>query len=117
MEVLHHAVRTARTILFRAWPGHVVAKARIMAATVEDLRLDDPEADEVQAGTAIDSVLDHALLESPHVTIGLRDADVFSVEVGALVMSFRRGATDVHIVPLENVYIEGKDHQYKNRNW
>ncbi|KAH9025091.1 RNA ligase-domain-containing protein [Lactarius pseudohatsudake] len=78
---------------------------RIMAATVEDLRVDDPEADDAQAGTAFVSQLGHALRDSLHVTIGLRDADV---EAGALVASFRRGAAGVHSVPLENVYIRGR---------
>ncbi|KAI9453840.1 RNA ligase-domain-containing protein [Lactarius psammicola] len=94
--------------LFRARLGYVVANARIMAATVEDLRVDDPEADEAQAGTAFVSQLDHALRDSLHVTIGLRDADVLPVEAGALVASFRKGATGVHSVPLENVYIKGR---------
>lgn len=94
--------------LFCARLGHVVANARIMAATVEDLRVDDPEADEAQAGTAFVSQLGHELHESLHVTIGTRDADVLPVEAGALVASFRRGATGVHSVPLENVYIRGR---------
>ncbi len=94
--------------LFCARLGHVVANERIMAATVEDLRVDDPEADEAQAGTAFVSQLDHALRDSLHVTIGMRDADVLPVEAGALVASFRNGAAGVHSVPLENVYIKGR---------
>jgi tRNA ligase len=97
--------------LFRARLGHVVFNARIMAATVEELCVDDPEADEAQAGSAFVSQLDHALRESLHVTIGLRDdADVRPVEAGALVTAFRKGAatTDVRSVPLDNVYIKGR---------
>jgi len=96
--------------LFRARLGHVVFNARIMAATVEELRVDDPEADEAQAGSAFVSQLDHALRESLHVTIGVRDVDVLPVEAGALVASFKKGATttDVRSVPLENVYIKGR---------
>ena len=95
--------------LFCARLGHVVANTRIMAATVEDLRVDDPEADEAQVGTAFVSQLGHALRESLHVTIGVRDADVLPVEAGALVASFRRGAASgVHSVPLNNVYIRGR---------
>ena len=96
--------------LFRARLGHVVANARIMAVTVEDLRVDDPEAaDEAQAGAAFVSQLGDALRESLHVTVGMaKDMDVLPVEAGALVASFRRGAADVHSVPLENVYIKGR---------
>jgi tRNA ligase len=95
-------------LLFSARLGHVVTNGRIMAATVEDLRVDDPEADEAQAGSAFVSQLDHVLRESLHVTIGTRGADVLPVEAGALVASFKKGATGVHSVPLENVYIKGR---------
>jgi tRNA ligase len=95
-------------LLFSARLGHVVTNGRIMAATVEDLRMDDPEADEAQAGSAFVSQLDHVLRESLHVTIGTRGADVLPVEAGALVASFKKGATGVHSVPLENVYIKGR---------
>ena len=94
--------------LFCARLGHVVANGRIMAATVEDLRVDDPEADEAQVGSAFVSQLDHSLRKSLHVTIGMRDASVLPVEAGALVASFRKGTRDVHSVPLENVYIRGR---------
>ena len=95
--------------LFRMRLGHVVFNARIMAATVEELRVDDPEADEAQAGSAFVSQLDHALRESLHVTIGLRDDAVRPVEAGALVAAFRKGeGTDVGSVPLDNVYIKGR---------
>ena len=48
--------------------------------------MDDPEADEAQAGSAFVSQLDHLLPQSLHVTIGLRhDVDVRPVEAGALV--------------------------------
>jgi tRNA ligase len=96
--------------LFCARLGHVVANERIMAVTVEELRVDDPEADddEAQAGSVFVSQLGHALRESLHVTIGTRDADVLPVEAGALVAAFRRGAKDVQSVPLDNVYIRGR---------
>jgi tRNA ligase len=96
--------------LFRARFGHVDFNARIMAATVKELRMADPQADEPQAGSVFVSQLDHALHESLHVTIGLRDdADVRPVEAGALIAAFRKGAgTDMRSVPLDNVYIKGR---------
>ena len=89
--------RSARTRRFNA---------RIM---VEELRVDDPEADEAQAGSAFVSQLDHVLRESLHVTIGLRNDVVRPVEAEALVTAFRKGAgTDVRSVPLDNVYVKGR---------
>ena len=93
---------------FCARLGHAVANVRIMAATVDELRVDGHEADEGQVGTAIVSQLDHALRNGLHVMIGMRDPDVLPVEARALVVSFRRGATDLHSVPLGNVYIRGR---------
>ena len=94
--------------LFSARLGHVITDGRIMAATVEDLRVHDPEADEAQAGSVFVSQLGHVLRESLHVTIGTRGADVLPVEAKALVASFKKGAMGVHSVPLENVHIRGR---------
>ena len=44
------------------------------------------------------AALDRALREGLHITIGMQDRD----EAGALVTSSKRGATEVHNVPLEN---------------
>ena len=45
-------------LLFRAWLGHIIFNAHIMAATVEELCVDDSEADEAQVGSAFVSQLD-----------------------------------------------------------
>ena len=79
-----------------------------MAATVEDLHVHDPEADEAQDGSAFVLQLVHVLCESLHVMSGTRGADVLPVEAKALVASFKKGATGVHSVPLENVHIRGR---------
>ena len=94
--------------LFSARLGHVVTDGRVMAATVEDLRVHDPEADEAQAGSAFVSQLGDVMRERLHVTIGTRGADVPAFEAGALVASFKNGVKGVHSVPLENVYIKGR---------
>ncbi|KAH9961179.1 RNA ligase-domain-containing protein [Russula compacta] len=99
--------------LFRARLGHVVAdeRMRIMAVTVEDLRVDDPlEGDEGQEGASFVSKLDAALRERLHVTVGTKDASVPAVEAGALVGSFRKGGTGkgLHSLPLEGVYVSGR---------
>jgi hypothetical protein len=38
--------------------GHVVADERVMAMTVEELRVDNPEEDEGQEGSTLLSMLD-----------------------------------------------------------
>jgi hypothetical protein len=74
-----------------------------MAATVEDLCVDDPEEDAGQEGAAFVSQLDHELRERLHITIniGAKDASVPAVEVGALVQSFKKGEKGV-----EGVYVK-----------
>lgn len=94
--------------MFRARLGHVVANERIMAATVEDLCVDDPEEDAGQEGAAFVSQLDHELRERLHITIGPKDASVPAVEAGALVQSFKKGEKGVESVPLEGVYVKGR---------
>ena len=92
-------------LLFPARLGRVVTDRRIMAATVEDLRMHDPVADEAQAGSAFVSQLGHMLYEGLHVTIGTGGANVLPVEAKALVASLKKDTTGVHSVPLENVHI------------
>ncbi|KAF8258766.1 hypothetical protein EI94DRAFT_1814609 [Lactarius quietus] len=89
--------------LFSARLGHVVANKRIMTAIVEDLHVDDLEADGMQAESAFVSPLDCELRESVDITIELRSANVLPVdsEAGALDASFRRGATDLPTLQLQ----------------
>lgn len=111
-EALH---ALAAPPLFRARLGHVVVdeEMRVMAATVEDLGVDDSlEGDEGQEGPWFVSQLDAALRERLHVTIGTKDASVPAVEARALVGSFRKGGTEnggLHSVPLDpGVYVRGR---------
>jgi len=94
--------------LFRARLGHLVANERIMAATVEDLCVDDPEEDAGQEGASFVSQLDHELRERLHITIGTKDASVPAIEAGALVQAFKEGDTGIENVPLEGVYVKGR---------
>jgi len=86
----------------------VVANSPIIAATVEDLRVDNPEADEAQASAAFVAQLDQP--QGLHDTIGVRDEDVW-VEAGALVAAFRRGMEGMWNMPLEGMCImyQGED--------
>jgi tRNA ligase len=94
--------------IFRARLGHVVANERIMAATIEDLGVDDPEEDAGQEGAVFVSQLDAGLRQRLHVTIGTRDESVSAVEAGALVEGFKKGEKGMESVPLEGVYIKGR---------
>ncbi len=93
--------------LFRARLGHVVANNRVMAVTVEELRVDDPEADEGQGSTFL-SMLDPELRGRLHITVGTRDASVPPFEAGALVESFEKGKKGLVNVRLEDVYVKGR---------
>jgi len=94
--------------MFRARLGHVVANERIMAVTVEDLCVDDPEEDAGQEGAAFVSQLDHELRERLHITIGTKDVSVPAVEARELVRSFKKGEKGMESVPLEGVYVKGR---------
>ena len=61
--------------LFRARLGHVVADERVMAVTVEELRVDNPREDEGQ-GSSFLSMLDSELRGQLHITVGTRDGSM-----------------------------------------
>jgi tRNA ligase len=94
--------------LFRARLGHVVANERVMAVTVEGLRVDDPEEDEGQEGSTFLSMLDPELCGQLHITVGTRDASVLPFEASALVESFKKGEKGLDNVGLEDVYVKGR---------
>ena len=94
--------------LFRASLGHVVADERVMAVTVEELRVDDPEEDEGQEGSTFLSTLDPELRGRLHITVGTRDVSVPPFEAVALVESFKKGEKDLGKVRLEDVYVKGR---------
>ena len=94
--------------IFRARLGHVVANERIMAVTIEDLCVDDPEEDTGQEGAMFVSQLDHELRERLHITIGTKDESVPAHEAGPLVQSFKKGEKGMESVSLEGVYVKGR---------
>ncbi|KAI0260323.1 RNA ligase-domain-containing protein [Gloeopeniophorella convolvens] len=98
----------AQPPLFCARLGHIVANERIMAATVDDLRVDDPEADEGQEGSSFVSQLGADLAQWLHMTIGTKDASVLPVEAGVLVEAFRKGELGINSVPLKDIIIKGR---------
>ncbi|KAI0303896.1 RNA ligase-domain-containing protein [Russula brevipes] len=66
--------------LFRVRLGHVVANERIMAATVEELTVDNSEEDEGQVGSTFVSQLDPEVRQRLHITIGTKDPSVPPIE-------------------------------------
>jgi tRNA ligase len=94
--------------LFRARLGHVVANERVMAVTVEELRVDDPEEDEGQEGSTFLSMLDPELRGRLHITVGTSDGSVLPFEAAALVESFKKGKKGLDNVRLEDVYVKGR---------
>jgi tRNA ligase len=94
--------------LFRARLGHVVADERVMAVTVEELSVDDPEEDVGQEGSTFLSVLDPELRGRLHITVGTIDASVPPFEAVALVESFKKGEKGLDNVRLEGVYVKGR---------
>jgi tRNA ligase len=94
--------------LFRARLGHVVANERILAVTVEDLSVDNPEEDEGQEGSSFVSQLDPGLRRRLHITVGTRDASVLPIEAGPLVELFRKDEKGLDSIPLEEVYVKGR---------
>ena len=101
-----HALPTSP--LFRARLGHVVADERVMAVTVEELRVDDPEEDEGQEGSSLLSMLDSEVCGRLHITVGTSDASVRPFEAAALVVSFKKGEKRLDNVRLEDVYVKGR---------
>lgn len=95
--------------LFRIRLGYVVADERVMAITVEELLVDDPEEDEGQEGLAFVSMLDLEICERLHITVGTKDASVPPSEAGALVKLFKKNEKKgLDSVRLEDVYVNGR---------
>jgi tRNA ligase len=94
--------------LFRVRLGHVVADERVMAVTVEELLVVDPEEDEGQEGSAFVSMLDPEIRERLHITVGTKDASVPPFEAGTLVKSFKKGEKGLDSVRLGDVYVNGR---------
>ena len=94
--------------LFRIRLGHVVADERVMAVTVEELRVDDPEEDGGQEGSEFVSMLDPEIRERLHITVGTKDASVPPFEAVALVESFKKGEKGLDSVCLDDMYVNGR---------
>lgn len=88
--------------------GNVVWNDRIMAATVDDLKLVGA-GDEGQKGAQFITQLPDEVRDRLHITVGTRDAKVVPVEAKAMVENWRRGKTDgVKVKALSGVVVIGR---------
>ncbi|KAJ7153566.1 RNA ligase [Mycena crocata] len=88
--------------------GSVVWNDRVMAVTVEDVRLETEMAGG-QAGAEFVSGLAEEVRRRLHITVGTRDASVPPVEAKGLVEAWRAGKTEgIKVVKLEGKTAKGK---------
>ncbi|KAH9965570.1 RNA ligase-domain-containing protein [Lactifluus volemus] len=87
--------------LFRARLGHVMTNERLIAVTIEDVSVDNPEEDQGQEGSSF-------LRGRLHITVGTRDSSVNPFDAAMLVESFRENAKVLDSVPLDEVYVKGR---------
>ncbi|KAF8465618.1 hypothetical protein DFH94DRAFT_355612 [Russula ochroleuca] len=107
-EVLTLWERCAALSALPAPPLLRVRLGHVMAVTVEELLVNDPEEDEGQEGSAFVSMLDPDIREQLHITVGTKDASVPPFEAGALVKSFKKGEKGLDSVRLGDVYVNGR---------
>ncbi|KAF9039447.1 hypothetical protein BDZ89DRAFT_1100303 [Hymenopellis radicata] len=88
--------------------GNVVWNDRIMAATVDDLKLVGA-GDEGQKGAQFIAQLPEEVRNRLHITVGTGDAKVLPVEAKTMVENWRRGKTDgVKVKALSGVVVSGR---------
>jgi tRNA ligase len=81
-----------KAAVFACTLGHVVWNDRVMAVTVDDVRLES-EADGRQAGAEFVSKLPEEVRKRLHITVGTRNASIAPVEGKTLVEAWRAGKT------------------------
>ncbi|KAJ7594862.1 RNA ligase-domain-containing protein [Mycena floridula] len=88
--------------------GNVVWNDRIMAVTIEDLRLAPGEGDESQEGSQFLSMLPDEVRNRLHITVGTSDSNVAPVEAKDLVERWRKGEQKAESIKLEGVVVKGR---------
>ncbi|KAJ7304654.1 RNA ligase-domain-containing protein [Mycena albidolilacea] len=81
-----------KAAVFACTLGHVVWNDRVMAVTVDDVRLES-EADGRRAGAEFVSKLPEEVRKRLHITVGTRNASVAPVEGKTLIEAWRAGKT------------------------
>lgn len=98
--------------LFSFYLGHIVWNDRVMALTVEDLKLakvPENDTDLGQEKHEFVSKLPHEIRDSLHVTVGTLDADVSPYEAKGLVEAWRKGKrTGIGALELEGFSVKGR---------
>ncbi|KAI0030279.1 RNA ligase-domain-containing protein [Vararia minispora EC-137] len=95
--------------MFSARLSRVLCDGRVLVLPVEELRVDDPAADEDQRGAQFVSLLPACVRERLHITVGTRSVDIAPVEAMALVERWRRGETEgIEEALLGEVWVRGR---------
>jgi tRNA ligase len=101
-----HLAGTPPSIIFRL--GDIVCNERIMAVTVDDLRI-SPEGEraDIEAGAEFLERLPQEVRRRLHITVGTRNNSVNPVEAKDLVKSWRNGAKATSIA-LKDIESRGR---------
>jgi len=98
--------------LFSFYLGHLVWNDRVMALTVEDLKLakvPENDTDLGQEKHEFVSKLPHEIRDSLHITVGTLNADVSPYEAKGLVEAWREGKrTGMGSLELEGLSVKGR---------
>ncbi|KAF8515637.1 RNA ligase-domain-containing protein [Gautieria morchelliformis] len=101
-----HLAAAPPSIIFRL--GDIVCNERIMAVTVDDLRISpEGEGADMEAGAEFLEKLPPEVRKRLHITVGTRDKSVNPVEAKALVNSWRNGAKATSIA-LKDIESRGR---------
>ncbi|KAF8515638.1 fungal tRNA ligase phosphodiesterase domain-containing protein [Gautieria morchelliformis] len=101
-----HLAATPPPIIFRL--GNIVCNERIMAVTVDDLRISpEGEGADMEAGVEFLEKLPQEVRNRLHITVGTRDKSIVPVEAKALVKSWRNGAKATSIA-LKDIESRGR---------
>ncbi|KAK7052304.1 tRNA ligase [Favolaschia claudopus] len=98
--------------VFECTFGHVVWNSRVMAVTVEDVKLvkeQEGEGDNQQAGAEFVSKMPEELRKRLHITVGTGNSGIAAVEAKSLVEGWRAGR-NVQSLPLEGASAKARIH-------
>ena len=88
-----------RAPLFEYNLGHLLCDGRVMAITIDALRLHEAEPDPAAVKPLLD-VLDEDIRNRLHITVGTKDKDVTAIEGGIMAKRWRAGEDGIHAIPL-----------------
>lgn len=101
--------RSATPPLFSLRLGHIVCDERLMALTVEDMKvlLEGDKAD-LEAGAEFLENLPQEMRKHLHITVGTRNSSINPFEASSLLEQWRNGGAMVTSIPLNNAQSHGR---------